>query len=69
MPKPSRRVFIAGGAHTVYLGKGHPDTALWPHDAPFAPAVYRRVGDVLFEMAHPDPRNATPAITSSPRLK
>lgn len=41
----------AGGAHPLERLE---DPSLWPHDRPWAREVYRRVGDVLFEQAHPD---------------
>lgn len=41
----------AGGPHPLERLE---DARLWPHDAPFAAEVYRRVGDVLFELGHPD---------------
>lgn len=41
----------AGGSHPLERLE---DGSLWPRDRPWSPEVYRRVGEVLFEQAHPD---------------
>ncbi|MEZ4339356.1 MAG: hypothetical protein R3B82_22260 [Sandaracinaceae bacterium] len=41
----------AGGPHPLERLE---DGSLWPRDRPWSPDVYRRVGEVLFEQAHPD---------------